>query len=591
MTGSQSSHAESEPLLADTDPASTKSPPITTSYSAISDNDNASNADDSRDAELDDDDELEDGNYLKSEFQGLSWRQRPSVPILLAMVLINMAGAMASMTSMIDVLLQIICQDHYKTAALTGGGGSGLLPPPVPLDPADPRCKSPDVAAQVGYFMTAMTTTASLLTLLTIAQLGSLSDKWGRKPVLVINTACTIVERLFVMACCLKPELVNYRWILVGVAIGGAGGTTGLQMILCASYITDCIKEIYRAKVMSYVDGCFFAGIAFGPIVGSLILSCSGRNVILLLFFSLATDVLFLLGVLVVLPESRSERSRRKSIVDANALRELRAQQRRRESADNESVFESVPLLSRKGVLRLVRTVVHMTNLVEPLAFLKFAHIRAPAQRRNVYSLIVASALMTDLIGSLMSFIIILTKIKFNFTAVENNYFLFISGSGKFLVLTFLLPFLLKLGKKFYPHSPFQVDSVDKRVLQFGFTCSALSLLLNAESPTPLVFFISVATLTLGGVVNPILRNAIIKHAPRNQVGEVLGAVGLVVNLFGIVAPMISAAIFNYTTRFRMQFVLEFAAMIELALLVFMSFLAVPASPSIEQVDSFVESS
>lgn len=570
------------------------------------DDDDIDDLDSDLDFVLGEDDELEDGNPLKPEFQGLPWHQRPSIPLLLALIMISICGHNASISSMLDLLFQVICKDFYGLNDPAGCGGGGVAgggignnttSSPIPSTPVpggdglgviiDPMCKSPLVSAQTGYFTTYMTTVSSIATLITIAKLGSLSDKWGRRPVILINVACTLIERLFTIACCVRPEWINYRWLLVGTAVGGLGGSFGLQRIMCASYVADSIKEVYRAKYMSYVDACLFAGIAFGPIVGSLILNWTGRNVALLLFFSLGTDFTFLLGVLGFLPESRSRRALLRNRASAMSVITNGKEAVPAKPAPSNASAATVPPPSR--VRSLLTYFEPLANFLKPLSFLKFAHIRDRAQRRNVYALIAASALMSDVVGSLMSFVIILTKIKFNFTAVENNYYIFIAGSGKFVVLTFFLPFALKVGKKLYAHSPFHVDFVDKRILQFGFLCSALSFWLNAESATSRVFYISMATLSLGGVVDPILRNCIIKYAPRNHVGEVLGAVGLMTNLIGIVTPTLCAAIFKYTARVRMQFVLEFAALIELGLMLCLSFLAIPPTLTIEQVESLVE--
>lgn len=92
--------------------------------------------------------------------------------------------------------------------------------------------------------------------------LGVLSDRFGRRPVLLISLAGAAVDYL-VMA--FAPQL----WLLV---IGRAvAGITSANMAVATAYITDISSEGERAKRFGYFHAMFGIGFIIGPILGGLL--------------------------------------------------------------------------------------------------------------------------------------------------------------------------------------------------------------------------------------------------------------------------------------------------------------------------------
>jgi DHA1 family tetracycline resistance protein-like MFS transporter len=123
--------------------------------------------------------------------------------------------------------------------------------------------------------------------------LGVLSDRFGRRPVLLVSLAGAAIDYL-VMA--FAPEL----WMLVvGRAIAGI---TSANMAVATAYITDISAEEERAKRFGLFHAMFGVGFIIGPVLGGVLgdvwvrapfLVAAGLNA---LNFALA---------LFVLPESR----------------------------------------------------------------------------------------------------------------------------------------------------------------------------------------------------------------------------------------------------------------------------------------------
>ncbi|ODT80619.1 MAG: tetracycline resistance MFS efflux pump [Pelagibacterium sp. SCN 64-44] len=123
--------------------------------------------------------------------------------------------------------------------------------------------------------------------------LGVLSDRFGRRPVLLVSLAGAAIDYV-VMA--LAPEL----WLLVlGRAIAGV---TSANMAVATAYITDISSEGERAKRFGYFHAMFGIGFIIGPVLGGILGDVWVRAPFLV---AAALNGLNFLLALFVLPESR----------------------------------------------------------------------------------------------------------------------------------------------------------------------------------------------------------------------------------------------------------------------------------------------
>ena len=90
--------------------------------------------------------------------------------------------------------------------------------------------------------------------------LGALSDRFGRRPVLLISLAGAAVDYL---ALSFAPEL----WMLVvGRAIAGI---TSANMAIATAYITDITLEEKRAQRLACSRRCSASGLSSGRCSGA----------------------------------------------------------------------------------------------------------------------------------------------------------------------------------------------------------------------------------------------------------------------------------------------------------------------------------
>ncbi len=127
--------------------------------------------------------------------------------------------------------------------------------------------------------------------------LGVLSDRFGRRPVLLVSLAGAAVDYL-VMA--FAPEL----WLLV---IGRAiAGVTSANMAVATAYITDISSEDARAGRFGLFHAMFGIGFIVGPVLGGVLGDVWVRSPFLV---AAALNAVNFALALFVLPESRKGRS------------------------------------------------------------------------------------------------------------------------------------------------------------------------------------------------------------------------------------------------------------------------------------------
>ncbi|MDR3606705.1 MAG: MFS transporter, partial [Oligoflexia bacterium] len=120
-------------------------------------------------------------------------------------------------------------------------------------------------ARELGWLMAVF----SLMQFLVSPLWGRLSDRIGRKPVLLISLLGTSLSMLVLG---FAPSLL---WLFIGRTLAGAGSA---NISTAYAYISDVTTEENRAKGMGLIGAAFGLGFIFGPAIGGL-LSPYGYNV------------------------------------------------------------------------------------------------------------------------------------------------------------------------------------------------------------------------------------------------------------------------------------------------------------------------
>ena len=129
--------------------------------------------------------------------------------------------------------------------------------------------------------------------------IGNLSDKFGRRPIILISLFAFALDYLLLA---FSPTII---WLFVGRIIAGL---TGASITTASAYIADVSTPANRAKNFGMIGAAFGLGFIIGPIIGGLLGQFGSR----VPFYAAAILCMlnFLYGYF-ILPESLSKENRR----------------------------------------------------------------------------------------------------------------------------------------------------------------------------------------------------------------------------------------------------------------------------------------
>ncbi len=184
--------------------------------------------------------------------------------------------------------------------------GFGIILPLLPL-----------YAAQFGAspFVAGMLLASySLMQLVATPYLGALSDRIGRRPVLIISQVGTLLSFVLLGLANTLPLLFVAR-ILDGISGG--------NISIAQAYISDVTDEKDRAKAFGVIGAAFGLGFILGPAIGGVL--SHGANYHLPAFVAAGISLISLLLTIFMLPESltahKRNAHRRPRIIDVDGLR------------------------------------------------------------------------------------------------------------------------------------------------------------------------------------------------------------------------------------------------------------------------------
>ena len=128
---------------------------------------------------------------------------------------------------------------------------------------------------------------------------GSLSDAYGRRPILIVALATLAIDYI------IMAMAQTYWVLLMGRIIAGMAGAT---YITATAYISDISKPEERGAAFGMIGAAFGVGFVFGPALGGI---SSGWHVTAPFWIAAALSTLNMVFGFFVLPESLNEDSRR----------------------------------------------------------------------------------------------------------------------------------------------------------------------------------------------------------------------------------------------------------------------------------------
>ncbi|QRW16861.1 major facilitator superfamily transporter [Rhizoctonia solani] len=384
-----------------------------------------------------------------------------------------MSGSIAVTTS-IQIVNIIACQLWYNAHDPSKVPPSGHIP--------EELCQAPEVQSLFARIIQILIIVDICGAVVTSSPIGTLSAKFGRKPIFIIIALLYAISPLVIIAALYQGSLVLVVFSTVIAAIGGPRQLS----LLTTMFIVDVSSD--PGPVLSILEGSVNFGLTYVFWVQAAI--CT-----VLLFY-----------IIIAIPESFGweKRTARAAEVAAERSRGRQRSSRPRLARSRSTSLERV----QEGVKESASAFSRPLALIWPK--------RDPATgKRNKRMMLLSVGVLLAYIGSAYSSTayLIYTTNRFHATPDQNGYMLSSVAAGKTIYLLLLFPPILKTGHRFYlknysnrtdtknlPSSLFDVH-----LLAFSLFVTSLALLGIGLSPNRTLASISLMIEVLGSGAAPCI--------------------------------------------------------------------------------------
>ncbi|KAI5955566.1 hypothetical protein KGF57_003699 [Candida theae] len=479
------------------------------------------------DEEYDEDEHSEDVVWLREQRllnKGIHWLKRPSV-LMISTITFLLAFSISSA----EATRQVIT---LKLACNTLGAEN---------------CNKDSAQVLMSNLQLGYTVTSATIMLISSGKIAPLSDLYGRRPFIITVILCFLVGKLLKFYFMYNYTTLQFYSMIASEAISNMGGGLMSLVALCNCYISDVVEPHQRIYALGISFAALFVGLSIGPLVGNFIISLTtkmspsvniSKQEFIPLKFEIGIFILNLLMTIFILPESRSEKARRKSRSLSRSSSEV-----------NLRVLQQSPwynrLINQLNFLKPLKLLIIPDDLVKQSNKHKIGR-----DRFTILVLAFIECIMSTMAVSFGEIFILYGIYNYDWAQNSIGHLLAVSCSSKAVVLILLSPIInhkiLQHGLKFKVFKT-QLDMVDFSMCLIGLVCETIGFFGYSIAPTSSVFFMFTVLCGFGTLITPAINSSIIKFYPESKTGELFGAMALVKNIFALVIPVFYLTLYKYS--------------------------------------------
>lgn len=485
------------------------------------------------------------------DFAGLPWWRTPSVYWLVGPYFLFTLAFGGIIVPKLNLIVDLVCRNYFSDRQILDPDFTFA---PVIMGADNPQCNIPEVQKSVATFTLILSALTGALCAITAPKIGSLSDRYGRKRLMVIASCGGLVNEVITILAARFPDKVDYHWLILGAFFDGMTGSFTAGSVLGHSYVSDCAPPSKRGVHIGYLHACLFSGLAFGPLLAGYFVKWTGV-LISIFYVVIGCHAFVILYFWFVIPESMSKRRQIAARQKHQTEREATVVQLR------SAVPSSIESFAGPRVASFfddnMGTWLPAVLSANPLAPLKIlfpnGRTNAPLRRNLVILALIDATIMATAFGA-GTVLVLYSEYMFDWGTLEASRFVSIVSMARVLILLCILPVINYLfrtlplrrqrregGDTNVVETNSGADNLDVWLIRFALASDMIGTVGYIFVRREELFVLSGMATAFGGLASATTQSALSKHVPQERVGSLLGAIGLLHALGRVVAP----ALFN----------------------------------------------
>ncbi|KWU46442.1 MFS general substrate transporter [Rhodotorula sp. JG-1b] len=443
-----------------------------------------------------------------------------------------------------------------------------VVPVPVPSSSSQDRleweamCRvAPDVLKKTSSVVTEILLVSGILSALTAAWWGGVSDRRGRRVVLATTSFADMVTNAMMLAVLAMPNTFGYAWLLISAVVAGVTGGQLASLAIGATYLSDLVTSEIKTQTLSLYEAANFGGMAIGPLLGPYMMRIRGLGVTAPYVGLLIVRLLFVL-LLPLMPETLP-------------VRPL-----------HDDASETINSSSDDGDVKPAAFASRF--LAAPIALLQPFRVLVPAKvdgrRSYQLPLIAASYALLMIVPGLGPVKILYGRGTFGWGPVETGRFITFTSALKIVVLLGLVPLAARLLRRTVPTSAAaehaaadgddaevleDVDPLVTSVWDLALAKTAISLALVGylvmliPSKIQIVpFMVGTGFTAFAAAAPPALLSLALAFSKRDDSGKVLASLSALATIsVTAIGPSVFGAVYVAVLKWWSEFVFLLAAL------------------------------
>ncbi|KAI8378148.1 major facilitator superfamily domain-containing protein [Choanephora cucurbitarum] len=414
----------------------------------------------------------------------------------------------ALMAPMIQFYTVVFCYKYYETQKGSSLDGENDLP-------SIEDCAIPEVQAVVSKAQAIIMFLSCTACLLSAGFLGSLSDRKGRRLVILISGLGNIILMIAYLVTISYAHIFGISLLYIAPMIRGLVGGDNVLVVTAQAYISDCTSPTKRTIAFGHLIAAIFLGATVGPPLSSYVLKETGSitNVFLMVLF---VSTLFELYVFFILPESHD-------------FEKLKVPQK------NATFLQRINIFSALNIL-----------------------FRTSSEHANKHALPFIAGVQFMLNIVMMPPTLLYAMLVFGWTAYEGGLYISLAAFTRLLVMVLILPLVSKLFHKnrasvnkdernrktfvasssssstvFNDDKPHTEEDIkhsirfDIWMVRIGMTVEALGLIGIGTAPTSAGVVVAGCLQSFALLGAPSLKSLLTTLVKPSEIGELMGAIAV----------------------------------------------------------------